>query len=268
MAAAAGSKTYTTEAKGEKGTLEYKLFFKDAEGNVVSPFHDIPLWADEAKGVANMITEIEQGTQPKMEISKEVDMNPIVQDTKDGKLRNVALPYPFNYGAFPQTWENPALVHPDTKAGGDNDPIDVCEISGDVLAHGSVTAVKILGVYGMIDDGETDWKIIALNAAHPKADEVNDIADVDKVFPGKLQAVFEFLRDYKIPDGKPANKFAFDDQVKDKAFALEVTKETEAEWRKLVDGKVDAKGVALFNTTQDGTPNKLSAADARAKVDA
>jgi len=33
-------------------------------------------------------------------------------------LRVVALKYPFHYGAFPQTWENPGWVHPDTKAKG------------------------------------------------------------------------------------------------------------------------------------------------------
>ena len=70
MAAAAGG--YSTEAKGEKGTLEYKLYFKDSAGNVVSPFHDIPLWVDEARGIANFLCEIEQGTQPKMEVSKSV----------------------------------------------------------------------------------------------------------------------------------------------------------------------------------------------------
>jgi len=33
-------------------------------------------------------------------------------------LRNVAIKYPFNYGAIPQTWENPEYQHPDTQAKG------------------------------------------------------------------------------------------------------------------------------------------------------
>jgi len=33
-------------------------------------------------------------------------------------LRNVAIKYPFNYGAVPQTWESPNFVHPDTQAKG------------------------------------------------------------------------------------------------------------------------------------------------------
>lgn len=101
--------------------------------------------------------------------------------------------------------------------------------------------------------GETDWKLICIDVNDPNAEKLNDISDVEKVMPGKLKEVFEFLRDYKIPDGKPANKFAFNDEVKDKAFALEITRETYDEWRKLIDGKVTADDVSTVNTTQNGT---------------
>jgi inorganic pyrophosphatase len=49
------------------------------------------------------------------------------------------------------------------KCKGDNDPVDVVEIGSKALATGSVTAVKILGVLAMIDDGELDWKMIGIN---------------------------------------------------------------------------------------------------------
>ncbi len=32
----------------------------------------------------------------------------------------------------------------------------------------------------MIDDGELDWKVIAISLDDPKADLVNDVADVEK----------------------------------------------------------------------------------------
>ena len=38
-------------------------------GQVVSPFHDIPLWADEEKKVCNMIVEVPRWTNAKMEVS-------------------------------------------------------------------------------------------------------------------------------------------------------------------------------------------------------
>jgi inorganic pyrophosphatase len=47
-----------------------------------------------------------------------------------------------------------------------------------------------------------------------------DAKDIEVHMPGKLKQVFEFLRDYKIPDGKPANHFAFDGELKDKVFGI------------------------------------------------
>ena len=51
----------------------------------------------------------------------------------------------FNYGAFPQTWEDPSHVTPDTGCAGDNDPIDACEIGTKMYRTGSVVKVKVLG---------------------------------------------------------------------------------------------------------------------------
>lgn len=42
--------------------------------------------------------------------------------------------------------------------------MDVVEIGSQVLAVGSVTKVKPLGVLAMIDDGELDWKVRLLLA--------------------------------------------------------------------------------------------------------
>ena len=68
--------------------------------------------------IANMIVEIPLGTRAKMEICTKSPLNPIKQDEKKGKLRFVNWPYPCNYGAFPQTWENPTLKNEDTQAFG------------------------------------------------------------------------------------------------------------------------------------------------------
>jgi hypothetical protein len=77
-------------------------------GAVISPFHDIPLFADQRNGIFNMIVEIPRWTNAKMEISKEEFFNPIKQDVnKKGKPRFVRNCFPhhgyiWNYGAFPQ----------------------------------------------------------------------------------------------------------------------------------------------------------------------
>ena len=63
---------------------------------------------------------------------------------------------------------------------GDNDPVDVVEIGSAVGKMGGVYKVKPLGVYAMIDDGELDWKVIAIRADDPKAGQVNDVEDVER----------------------------------------------------------------------------------------
>ncbi|RLO09838.1 hypothetical protein DYB28_004650, partial [Aphanomyces astaci] len=93
---------------------------------------------------------------------------------------------------------------------GDNDPIDVCEIGSRVAAVGDVYPVKVLGVLGMIDDGETDWKVIAIATDDPLANKLHDLDDLHAHAPDTVATIRNWFRDYKIPDGKPPSAFAFD----------------------------------------------------------
>lgn len=161
-----------------------------------------------------------------MQISKDEVLNPIKQDIKKGKLRFVRNCFPhkgylWNYGAFPQTWEDPNVVHPETKAKGDNDPLDVCEIGELVAKTGDIKQVKVLGVMALLDEEETDWKIIVIDINDPLAPKLNDIEDVERHLPGLLRATNEWFRIYKIPDGKPENQFAFSGECKNKKCAID-----------------------------------------------
>lgn len=64
---------------------------------------------------------------------------------------------------------------------------------------------------------------------------------MEKLFPGLIDATREWFRVYKIPDGKPANTFAFDGQCKNKAYAKSVIQETHEAWKKLIDGQIPPK---------------------------
>ncbi|KAK7205178.1 inorganic pyrophosphatase [Myxozyma melibiosi] len=262
--AAAMSSSYTPRAIGAANTLEHRIFI-EKDGVPISPFHDIPLYANEQQTVLNMIVEIPRWTNAKLEISKEETLNPIKQDVKKGKLRYVRNCFPHhgyihNYGAFPQTWEDPNVKHPDTLEVGDNDPLDVCEIGWQVSYPGEVKQVKVLGVMALLDEGETDWKIIAIDVRDPLAPKLNDIEDVEKYLPGLLRATNEWFRIYKMPDGKPENHFAFSGECRNKKYALEVIRETAEAWKRLVEGKVDGKGISLTNTTLADTAGYTDAA--------
>lgn len=42
-----------------------------------------------------------------------------------------------------------------------------------MCSRGEVIKVKVLGVLAMIDEGETDWKVIAINVEDPEAKDLN-----------------------------------------------------------------------------------------------
>eukprot|EP01087_Luapelamoeba_hula_P010870 TRINITY_DN289_c0_g1_i1.p2 TRINITY_DN289_c0_g1~~TRINITY_DN289_c0_g1_i1.p2 ORF type:complete len:269 (+),score=52.27 TRINITY_DN289_c0_g1_i1:44-808(+) len=239
-----GSSLFSAEHVGDNTTADYRVFFQSS-GKRVSPFHDIPLVVDKEKGIFNAVIEIPKLTTAKLEISKTESLNPIIQDVKAGKLRHVTYSnthgtgYMWNYGAFPQTWEDPTYTHPDTNALGDKDPLDVCEIGSGVAAIGEVKQVKVLGVLALIDEGETDWKIIAIDVNDPLASQLNDIGDVEKVKPGYLNDTFVWFRDYKAPT---VNQFAFEGQFKDRAYALKLIDENHEFWQKLISGHTPCKG--------------------------
>lgn len=266
--------SFSVEERGNPNSLSYRLFFKNTEGKYISPFHDIPLHADESQNIFHMVVEVPRWTNAKMEIATKDLMNPIKQDVKKGKLRYVANVFPhkgyiWNYGAIPQTWEDPAHKDGDTDCCGDNDPIDVCEIGSKVCSRGEVIKVKVLGVLAMIDEGETDWKVIAINVEDPEANSLNNISDVKRLKPGYLEATVDWFRRYKVPDGKPENQFAFNGEFKDKDFAVKVIESTHNFWKALISQKANAGGLNCKNTcVSDGdSPYCCSLDEAKAAVD-
>ncbi|CAH1450506.1 unnamed protein product [Lactuca virosa] len=105
--------------------------------------------------------------------------------------------------------------------------------------------VKPIGCLAMIDEGELDWKIVAISLDDPRAPLVNDVDDVDKHFPGTLTAIRDWFRDYKIPDGKPANKFGLGNKAANKDYALKVIAETNESWAKLVKRSIPSGELSL-----------------------
>ncbi|KAF0689110.1 Aste57867_19382 [Aphanomyces stellatus] len=231
---------YRTEVVGASGTQESRLaFYKDHAR--LSPWHDIPLRpsGNAARNVFNFVNEIPKGARSKMEIATNEATNPIKQDVKKGNLRFYHFDSLVNYGCIPQTWEDPAHVDASTHHG-DNDPVDVCEIGSRVAAVGDVYPVKVIGVLGMIDEGETDWKVIAIALDDPLAETLNDIDDLHAHAPNTVTEIRNWFRDYKIPDGKPPSVFAFDGQAKPRDFAVEVIEQTHTSWKQLVGSPAKA----------------------------
>ena len=250
----------TTES-GEFGTTGFVMAFEE-NGKPVSPWHDIPLEA--GGGLYNMLTEIPRMTDKMMEMATKVENNPIMQDEKKGKARLYHGPIYWNYGCLPQTWEDPNVKGSEQVGGafGDNDPLDVVEIGARALAMGSVTPVKVLGCLSMLDDGELDWKVIVIAQGDVHFDEINDIGDIEKCYPGTptplrlgastpsptlptpgrtgtVSGIREWFRWYKTPDGKPINAFGHGERALGAAEAKAVVAETHRHYLALLAGEAE-----------------------------
>jgi inorganic pyrophosphatase len=58
--------------------LSTKVFLKNEKGQYISPFHDVPIYAD--KDVLHMVFEVPRRSNTKMEIAIKDPLKPIKQD--------------------------------------------------------------------------------------------------------------------------------------------------------------------------------------------
>ena len=233
---------------GKQGSIEWRMEFHLNDPNCaenkrtktqISPWHDIPLHAGRSQlddqQLYHAVIEIPKWTRKKFEIATGETYNPIKQDIKDGRLRNLEFYQMFNYGALPQTWEDPNHSHVDTNYRGDNDPIDCVEIGTRQVQVGEVIVVRVVGVLAMIDDDETDWKLIVINEADPLAKDIKDVTDLPVVMPGVTEGIVDWFTHYKTKLGTMApNKFALDGKAKGREYAVSVLEETHEAWKELL----------------------------------
>ena len=64
-----------------------------------------------------------------------------------------------------------------------------------------------------------------------------------------MKATVEWLRIYKIPDGKPENQFAFNGEFKDRNFALKIIDEMHKHWEGLVSQNVESRNISWYTKT-------------------
>jgi inorganic pyrophosphatase len=225
------------ETVGEHPGLDFRVFY-NYDGKRISPWHDIPVYAGEdastGRKTLHFICEIPKGTTAKMEVNKEHEFNPIAQDLKKGKLRfykyNPEVGSICNYGAIMQTWEDPSIADV-LSSGGDNDPLDVLQINSRPCKMGELYEVKVLGTLAMVDDGETDWKLLV---ADVNDDATKDMKDVEDIPVEQVNELREWFRLYKTAEGKGENKFGLDEKAMPADYTMSVVADTHAHWKALM----------------------------------
>ena len=133
-----------------------------------------------------MVVEIPAGTSDKWEVDPDGVMR---WEIEDGLRRVVSyLPYPGNYGMVPGTLLS-------EEEGGDGDPLDVL-VLGPAAPRGQVITARPVAVLRLLDDGETDDKLIAVALDGPLA-EVDSLERLDAEFPGASAIVEIWFTHYK-----------------------------------------------------------------------
>jgi inorganic pyrophosphatase len=157
--------------------------------------HDVTAGKD-APDIINVIIEIPKGSKNKYEMDKETGL--IMLD----RALHTSQDYPFDYGFMPQShWE-------------DGDPLDVVVLTTYPLAPGILVKVRPVGIAHMIDDGESDAKIIAVPEKDPRWNEIVDLADINQ---HTLKEIEHFFLTYKMLQKKEVTIDGFGD----KAAAIE-----------------------------------------------
>ena len=116
--------------------------------------------------------------------------------------------YPFDYGFIPQThWY-------------DGDPLDVVLLTTNPLIPGVLVDVRPVAVVNMIDEGESDSKIIAVPVNDPRFDHVRDLEDINK---HTVKEIVHFFETYKHIQNKVVKIDGVSDAKRAKEIILEST---------------------------------------------
>ena len=137
--------------------------------------HDISA-GENVPNEITVVVEINKGSKNKYELDKETGL------IKLDRVMYTSQDYPFDYGFVPQThWH-------------DGDPLDVVLLTTHPLVPGLLLTARPVGVLDMVDDGESDAKILAVPVKDPRWNEVKDLQDVNL---HTIEEIKHFFETYK-----------------------------------------------------------------------
>jgi len=138
-------------------------------------WHDVNIGPD-APEQFQAIVEIPKGSKVKYELDKHTGF------LRVDRVLYSSVFYPANYGFIPQT------------LGDDHDPLDVLVLMQEPVIPLSILNAKPIGMMHMLDQGESDEKIIAVATDDPEYREYSHISELP---PHRLEELSTFFADYK-----------------------------------------------------------------------
>lgn len=218
----------------------------------------VKTWLDEPTGLYRYVNEIPLGALQKFEVQTRLIGNVIREDSKGSKkLRAFGRPVPFNYGCFPQTFRDPKEFDEVFGAPGDDDPLDVLDLTHAVAGVGEVICCRVLGAVCLIDEGEADWKIIVVNteAKSPLA-AARSVEEVERIAPGRIDEALKWMDDFKQSGGK--SNATLHAKIHDANRAIRIIEQDHRAWQRIAT-EVDSSGCAQGHWIHSPEQKKLPA---------
>lgn len=205
---------------GLPGTLQFRLVFLDRDKET-SPWKTVPLYFPlgtngEIRGLTRVICTTPAGSRICYEFAQHEPFHPVrVARTSEGQPLRFTSYAHWNLGLLPQTFADPAQPaiypppplngkHHDAGAGemrNDGLPIEVVDLAMGTRQTGDMYLLKPLGALAMVGayDRVLSWKVIGVAADHRLADELHDVGDLDRVLPGLMMCILEWLKCRMVP---------------------------------------------------------------------
>ncbi|MBN3534770.1 inorganic diphosphatase [Mycoplasma procyoni] len=131
------------------------------------------------KKLVTVNIEIPNGSNIKYEYDREKQMIVVDRILRDG------FSYPANYGSLRECLD------------WDGDELDVLVYSQESFAPGVALNARIIGAMKMIDDGETDTKLIAVHADDFRLENIQKLEDLPKWWLRNVEVFFSTYKNWK-----------------------------------------------------------------------
>lgn len=132
-----------------------------------------------SKKVINVTIEIPKNSNIKYEYDRET------QKMKVDRILRGDFKYPANYGFIAEALD------------WDGDELDVLVYSQEEFIPGVQLQARIVGAMRMIDDGETDTKLIAVHNDDYRLDNINSLEDLPETWIKEVHTFFSTYKNWK-----------------------------------------------------------------------
>jgi len=151
-------------------------FDKKIRNTIINPLVELPV-GDDAPNEINMLVETPMGSINKYEFHTGSGL------IKLDRVLFEKIPYPIEYGAIPQTWDE------------DNDLLDVMCLITYPTFPGCLISVRPIGVMLFNDCGEKDDKILAVPVDDVRFKHIKSVADLTDHQKDEISFFFERYKD-------------------------------------------------------------------------